>query len=65
MFNWYSSTDLQEEIDRIHDLEARRLAEIHKKIGKGKIPGCECNYNFTCGVCLADAAERNAREQKK
>ena len=29
------------------------------KFGKTKLPGCECDYRFTCRVCLERATARN------
>lgn len=29
------------------------------KFGKARVPGCQCEDRFTCGVCLRAAAERD------
>lgn len=26
-----------------------------KRFGKRRVPGCECDTNYTCGPCLRDA----------
>lgn len=31
--------------------------------GKAKLPGCECDFSFTCRVCLQYADDRNKAEE--
>jgi hypothetical protein len=28
---------------------------MSKKFGKARVPECQCEYNYTCGPCLAAA----------
>jgi hypothetical protein len=31
--------------------------------GKSTLPGCTCNYRFTCRVCLQHCADRNTADR--
>jgi len=44
-------------------LDERDLPDY--KFGKTKRPGCKCDYNFTCRVCLEYAATRDRLERSK
>lgn len=29
---------------------------MSRRFGKKRVPGCQCDYRFTCAACLRDAA---------